>query len=130
MKQAFILFLIIASFTTVHAVDCISCHQTETPGIVRDWQLSKHSKNEVECSVCHGELHTSAADVNMVMIPLPETCADCHEQQVTQFKKGKHALAWAAMYAMPTIHWQPMELIEGIKAAAAVIRSASNPGLI
>ncbi len=115
MKQLFILILTAAAVSVGQAVDCISCHQTETPGIVKDWQLSKHSKNNVDCSVCHGELHVSAADVNKVMIPLPETCADCHEQQVTQFKKGKHALAWTAMYAMPTIHWQPMEMIEGIK---------------
>jgi hydroxylamine dehydrogenase len=115
MKHLFILILSAAVVSVVQAVDCITCHQTETPGIVKDWQLSKHSKNNVDCSVCHGELHTSAADVDKVMLPLPETCADCHEQQVAQFKKGKHALAWSAMYAMPTIHWQPMELIEGIK---------------
>ena len=30
-----------------------------------------------------------------------ETCAGCHEAQVAQFKKGKHAFAWAAVKAMP-----------------------------
>jgi len=34
---------------------------------------------------------------------------------VSQFKKGKHAFAWAAMKAMPTSHWQPMALMEGMK---------------
>ena len=33
----------------------------------------------------------------------------------TQFKKGKHAMAWAAMKAMPTFHWQPMAMTEGMK---------------
>ncbi len=48
--------------------------------------------------------------------PLPETCAQCHENQVTQFKKGKHALAWAPwLKAVPTIHWQPMAMTEGEK---------------
>ena len=32
-----------------------------------------------------------------------------------QFKKGKHALTWAAMKAMPTFHRQPMTLKEGMK---------------
>ena len=32
-----------------------------------------------------------------------------------QFRAGKHAAAWAAMNAMPTIHYQPMALIEGLK---------------
>jgi hypothetical protein len=34
---------------------------------------------------------------------------------VEQFKKGKHAFAWAAMNAMPTAHNQPMALMEGMK---------------
>jgi hypothetical protein len=31
------------------------------------------------------------------------------------FKKGKHALAWAAMEAIPIIHYQPMVRTEGMK---------------
>ncbi len=86
-----------------------------TPGIVRDWEASKHAQNGIDCSACHGDAHKSAADVNLVKIPTPETCAPCHEERVNQFKSGKHALAWAAMEAMPTIHYQPMALIEGMK---------------
>lgn len=94
---------------------CVQCHKTVTPQIVTDWSLSQHSKNEVDCSDCHGSEHKSAADVAKAKIPTPETCATCHEQQVEQFKKGKHAHAWAAMKAMPTAHWQPMALMEGMK---------------
>jgi hydroxylamine dehydrogenase len=97
------------------AENCIDCHKKITPNIVTDWQLSKHSKNDVTCSTCHGDQHTSAADVANVQIPTPETCGLCHEKQVTQFKGGKHALAWAAMKAMPTAHWQPMAMMEGMK---------------
>jgi hydroxylamine dehydrogenase len=50
-----------------------------------------------------------------VRIPTLETCATCHETQVNQFKGGKHSAAWAAMKAMPTAHWQPMALMEGMK---------------
>ena len=94
---------------------CVDCHQKVNPNIVSDWQVSKHSQNEVECSTCHGDQHQSADDVAYVQIPTPETCAMCHETQVTQFKEGKHAVAWAAMNAMPTAHWQPMALMEGMK---------------
>lgn len=94
---------------------CVDCHKKVTPNIVSDWQLSEHSRNEVDCSVCHGDQHSSAQDVDKVRIPTPETCGACHETQVRQFKSGKHALAWAAMKAMPTTHWQPMALIEGMK---------------
>lgn len=99
----------------VQAQECVECHTKVTPNIVADWQLSKHSQFEVTCSVCHGEGHTTAEDVDKVQIPTPETCNDCHEDQVAQFKKGKHAFAWAAMKAMPTTHWLPMALTEGMK---------------
>ena len=99
----------------VCAQECLQCHRTVTPNIVSDWQVSQHSRNEVNCSTCHGEQHRSAQDVHKVEIPTPDTCAACHETQVQQFKEGKHALGWAAMKAMPTAHWQPMALMEGMK---------------
>ncbi len=94
---------------------CVECHKKITPNIVSDWQLSKHRQNKIDCSECHGDQHKSAQDVAKVKIPTPDTCATCHEAQVKQFKSGKHAVAWAAMKAMPTAHWQPMALMEGMK---------------
>lgn len=96
-------------------IDCIECHQKISPNIVKDWKLSKHNENGVECSVCHGDNHKTMTDFEKADIPTPETCETCHDKQYSQFVKGKHALAWAAMKAMPTIHWQPMALIEGMK---------------
>jgi len=91
--------LCVASFALAQV--CVTCHKTVTPGIVTDWQLSKHSQNEVDCSVCHGGEHTSATDVVKVKIPTPETCAGCHSERFEQFKAGKHAAAWAAMKRCP-----------------------------
>jgi len=97
------------------AASCIDCHTKQTPNIISDWKLSKHSQAEITCIVCHGDQHQSAADVAKVKIPTPETCAQCHKAQVDQYMHGKHSKGWAAMLAMPTIHWQPMSLIEGQK---------------
>jgi len=97
------------------AEDCLTCHKKVTPNIVTDWQISRHSQNDVDCSTCHGTLHMTSEDFAKTEIPTPDTCANCHEEKVAQFKKGKHALAWAAMKAMPTIHWQPMAMIDGMK---------------
>ena len=97
------------------AADCVGCHSKVTPNIVSDWKLSKHSGVGVTCVSCHGDQHTSAADVGKVKIPTPETCSQCHQTQFDQYSKGKHSMAWAAMLAMPTIHWQPMAMIEGSK---------------
>ena len=94
---------------------CVDCHKKTTPNIVSDWQLSKHSQNAVDCSTCHGEKHKTEADFAAAEIPTPDTCAQCHDDKVAQFKKGKHALAWAAMKAMPMAHAQPIALMEGMK---------------
>ena len=94
---------------------CVDCHQQTTPGAVADWRVSRHADAGVTCSTCHGSGHTRADDAAKAEIPTPDTCAVCHDAQVAQFKKGKHALAWTAMKAMPTIHWQPQALIDGQK---------------
>jgi len=114
-KSIAIILMSIALCAGAYAQQCVDCHKKVTPNIVSDWQISKHSQNEVNCSVCHGELHKDQDDADKVQIPTPETCADCHEERVEQFKAGKHAAAWAALKAMPTAHWQPMALIEGMK---------------
>ncbi|MBI3872319.1 MAG: cytochrome C [candidate division Zixibacteria bacterium] len=107
-----ILLLLAAS---ARAQDCVECHRKVTPNIVSDWELSKHKDNGIDCSGCHGTGHTSDKDVANAAIPTPETCRPCHATQVDQFSRGKHAQAWAAMKAMPTAHWQPMAMMEGMK---------------
>ncbi|MDH5385245.1 MAG: multiheme c-type cytochrome, partial [Candidatus Aminicenantes bacterium] len=108
--------LVCAAFcASAYAQECVECHKEVTPNIVGDWQLSKHSQNEINCSVCHGDKHKDPYDVSNIQIPTPETCAACHDERVEQFKAGKHTAAWAAMKAMPTAHWQPMALMEGMK---------------
>jgi hydroxylamine dehydrogenase len=97
------------------ADQCIACHQKLTPSIVGDWQMSAHKKSDVGCVACHGDGHKTDQDVAGAKIPTPETCAHCHSAQVNQFKSGKHAVSWASMKAMPTAHWQPMVLMEGMK---------------
>jgi predicted CXXCH cytochrome family protein len=119
MKLKLFIFCITVSFFALplfaQNTNCVGCHNTVTPNIVTDWELSKHKVNFIGCESCHGEKHNSASNVNLVNIPTPETCAQCHEERVNQFKKGKHAFAWASMNAMPTTHYQPMILTEGMK---------------
>jgi hypothetical protein len=117
-----ILCIAVLFVSRVSAQDCVDCHKTVTPKIVTDWELSKHSKMNIGCSACHGDLHKSAGDAAKAKSPLPDTCAACHEKQVTQFKAGKHAYAWAAQWAMPNAHWQPMTLMEGKKGCGGCHR--------
>ncbi len=94
---------------------CVECHSKTTPNVVSDWKVSKHSGAGVGCQACHGSEHVSADDAAKARIPTADTCGQCHADRLEQFKKGKHALAWAAMEAMPTIHYQPMAMTEGMK---------------
>jgi len=115
-----VLALVLFSFSSPTIVNaqssaCRDCHGQGTPGIVADWEASKHGARGVDCAVCHGSEHNSAETVALAKIPTPETCALCHADRVAQFKRGKHAAAWAALNAMPTTHWMPMALSQGMK---------------
>ena len=101
---------------------CVDCHRDVTPRLVTDWELSRHREEGVDCTECHGKEHTTAEDVAEVGVATPDVCATCHPVQVEQFTAGKHALAWASMNAMPTTHWLPMELTEGMKGCGGCHR--------
>lgn len=74
---------------------CTECHQAVTPGIVKDWQASRHSQTEpkVYCNDCHGNNHEN------LRMPTPRVCGACHDLQHQQFNDEKrygfpsHALA-------------------------------------
>lgn len=106
-------FLLIAGMATADV--CVDCHTGVTPGSVKDWQASKHFENGIGCTNCHGEGHQSADDVDKVKLPTAQTCGECHDTQVEQFSKGKHAFGWASFKAMPTTHNLPMALVDGMK---------------
>lgn len=114
-KTLFVLFLLFAVVGFINAQDCIDCHRKVTPKIVSDWELSKHKENQIGCDNCHGTSHSKMDDYSKAETPTPETCKVCHETQVTQYQKGKHSIAWAAMKAMPSAHMQPMAMMEGQK---------------
>ncbi|MBW1719479.1 MAG: cytochrome C [Deltaproteobacteria bacterium] len=92
---------------------CITCHRDISPGQVADWESSKHSEEDVTCSVCHGEEHTNAKDFKKVTLPDEHVCAQCHEEQFDSFVKGKHNHGWTSLNAMPVTHVEPDELMEG-----------------
>ncbi len=97
------------------AVDCVECHQKVTPGYVADWKTSKHADNDIDCAVCHGEKHLTEKDVDNVRLPDEHVCAQCHEEQFNQFKKGKHQFGWITLNALPVTHLEPDILMEGGK---------------
>ncbi len=92
---------------------CINCHKTISPGQVADWESSRHSKEDVTCSVCHGDEHKGAKNAHLARLPDEHVCAECHEDQFNQFAKGKHNFGWTSLNALPITHVEPDELMEG-----------------
>ncbi|MBS1253001.1 MAG: Hydrazine dehydrogenase [Anaerolineales bacterium] len=100
--------------------ECVACHSEETPGIVSQWQAGAMGQAGLDCTTCHGSNHQDATDVAEVQLPTPDTCGQCHPDQIEQYRDGKHALAWAAMKAMPMIAHQPLTVTgpEGFKGCS------------
>jgi hydroxylamine dehydrogenase len=113
----FTLILLLSFFSLAIAEEenCIMCHQDINPGLVKDWNSSKHSKIGVTCSVCHGTKHSGPHDANLAQLPDEHLCATCHKKQFDEFARGKHNFGWISMNALPIAHVEPDELIEGGK---------------
>ncbi|MCK5273860.1 MAG: cytochrome c3 family protein, partial [Alphaproteobacteria bacterium] len=107
------LFLLIPA--QARAVECLDCHAALSANIVADWRQSKHSEADIGCADCHGSDHLKSNDFDKVAFPTPDTCGQCHDERAAQYKRGKHAFAWAALKAMPTTHAMPMVLADGMK---------------
>jgi hypothetical protein len=108
-------FLALFLWLTAPADDCVECHIDVSPNLVTDWENSHHHREGVGCDSCHTGDHSSAEDVANLRTVTARTCGRCHEERLEQFSRGKHALAWAAVNAMPTTHALPMALTEGMK---------------
>lgn len=78
--------------------ECVECHEGATPGIVKDWQASRHAapsdgKKPVTCNTCHGDDH------GQLRFPTPADCGTCHADQHGQMQAERrygfpsHALA-------------------------------------
>ncbi|RMF91365.1 MAG: hydroxylamine oxidoreductase [Nitrospinota bacterium] len=110
MKKLVILFIwvVISLYLTGTAVaaetpitPCINCHETITPGIIKQWQESKHSKVGVKCYVCHQAKagDPSGYDHNgflITAVPSPRYCESCHAKEVEQNANSKHA--WGGFF--------------------------------
>jgi hypothetical protein len=95
MKKLFIFFfaslmtlLFIAGIASAEdGKASIKCHWAVTPLLVKDWQNSEHSNNDVTCDVCQGSKHKSKKTADLARMPDENTSAECHEEQFNQLVK-------------------------------------------
>ena len=76
---------------------CLACHN-DKPGMVKQWEDSKHFDAGVGCYECH---RADEGDVDAIkhntftvaVIVSPKDCASCHPEQVAQQESSHHAKA-------------------------------------
>ena len=83
--------------------DCVDCHRDETPSIYRQWGASRHFQANVGCYECHmtaktgdGSQHAGAFkhyNETIDVLVTPRDCGRCHEAEVEQFSRSRHAKA-------------------------------------
>lgn len=93
-------FLILLPTTLVMADDslqspCVACHLEITPGVVKQWGDSKHSKVGIDCLGCHKAQAGDPAGFEhegykITTIVTPNYCDDCHPQETKEFKESLH----------------------------------------
>ncbi|MBW7996409.1 MAG: cytochrome C552 [Candidatus Glassbacteria bacterium] len=77
---------------------CIECHRQESPGIVSQWESSKHAEQDVTCIACHTAEKQDADGFEhygelISVIVSPRDCSICHETEFNQQKGSHHAKA-------------------------------------
>jgi hypothetical protein len=111
MKKLFFIVLVVAFFSmtatamTVKGVQvdadsakCISCHEEThaAPKVSEQWADSAHAINGIGCLSCHSAEKDDFDALDhygqyVAQHPTPKDCASCHEKEVEEFTKSKHA---------------------------------------
>ena len=83
-------------------MSCIECHRKETPGLVKQYERSKHSDAHVSCQMCHQPTSDSKSGFEhygeqVSTLVTPKRCAMCHKENYKEFQNSRHATAGEVM---------------------------------
>ena len=87
----------VASQTEADSQACVDCHRIETPKMVEQYEKSEHAGSVgAACLDCHGAAEgewdaTEHYDFVIGTHPTPKDCQQCHEKEVEEFSRSKHA---------------------------------------
>ncbi|MEW5795610.1 MAG: multiheme c-type cytochrome [Candidatus Zixiibacteriota bacterium] len=104
---------------TEESASCIECHESDMPGLVKEWRWSRHYAADVGCFECHAA-EPSDPDgfehngYNIAIIVSPKDCSKCHQVEFEQFQKSHHADAGAILGSLDNVLG---EVVEGPAAA-------------
>ncbi|MCX6833841.1 MAG: multiheme c-type cytochrome [candidate division Zixibacteria bacterium] len=101
------------------SASCVECHESDMPGLVKEWRWSRHYGADVGCYECHAA-ESGDADAfehngfSIAVIVSPKDCSKCHENEFAQFQKSHHADAGKILGSLDNVLG---EVIEGPAAA-------------
>ena len=98
---------------------CVKCHEADMPGLVKEWRHSHHYAADVGCFECHAAQPgdpdaVEHDDFLIATIVSPNDCAECHEQEATEFQASHHAAAGKILGSLDNVLG---EVVEGPWAA-------------
>ncbi len=81
---------------------CADCHRKETSAVIHEFEMSRHAQVGVTCLDCHqptkGQDPYEHKGFTITRKLTSNNCRQCHEQQVDEYMKSRHAApAWAAV---------------------------------
>ncbi len=81
---------------------CAECHRTQTPAIVHEYELSKHSAKGITCLDCHqvlkGQESLDHRGFTIAKSLTAQSCQQCHRTEYDQYLRSRHAApSWAAV---------------------------------
>jgi hypothetical protein len=72
---------------------CVGCHAQRQPGLLKQWHMSAHARDGVECTDCHGSDHDEMFRVKGA-VPA-SACKECHRKETISFRKSIHGRSMA-----------------------------------
>jgi len=86
---------------------CLTCHTAlkVAPGIAEQWRASKHAAQGVGCEACHQadkadpDAIEHFGDLTISVIPTPNDCRPCHQQETEEFERSRHSKATSYIQA-------------------------------
>ena len=99
--------------------ECLSCHESTTPGAVEQWRSSRHAVAGVDCYSCHQASASDPATFDhygrkIAVIVTPNYCGRCHEKELKEFEASHHANAAKFIGSLDNVLG---EIVEGGAAA-------------
>ncbi len=118
---------------------CVTCHEADMPGLVKEWRHSHHYAADVGCFECHAAEKDDADAVEhdeylIATIVSPKDCAKCHQGEFDEFQNSHHADAGKILGSLDNVLGEvvegPMAAINGCKQCHGSVVKINDDGTL